>query len=1257
MKINGQFDEQLDNNLLSNITDLYKRVEKDNEFEFMFFKGEREMDKMSMEQFLKLLEYINYKGKIQKLRIENTVGLDISYNSKKGESYRITIDGVQNINKYIEMLHRRKNHVVFSVLAGLTEKDENIKIIKKAREKENVIDIRDFEMRVRLSEETKLDKKELETVRHLKETTQESINFRYKQRVSLFVEDNKDVTIRIDLTNVKMTDYINRIESGISNYELEIELVPFTGSPNKKYLDKIYSEITVLLKIIQQSNFIMTKSMEHTVIEHYKQLSGLTKEIVSLDARKAQSLEIQHVVDHLPNKFAVTDKADGERYFLIIRDNHVFLMSENLHVKNTGLEIKKKEYNDSILDGEYIFISKLNRHMYMAFDCLFSGGKDMRNESSLLIRQTEADRIINACFILSGQKGFDMKDYDGKYDEKSIITFHAKQIKDFMGTINNDMQIEKQYPLIRRKYFISVFGAQSNEIFKYSALLWKLYVLDKETKCPYILDGLIYHPIDQKYITSVRESKYVEYKWKPEDKNSIDFYIMFEKNRETGKILTLYDNSDDEKLVDKPYKIVHLYVGKTIRDREQPVLFEPEVDSIKHTAHLFLVDGETRDQQGNILQDRTVVEFYYNNDSELPNKHRWIPIRTRYDKTESVQRFGTKYGNYQDIAYRIWRSIKNPFTMDDISILADNASYEKHNEILRGKIDHSVILSERKENLYYQIKTTLGKPMRNFHNWIKSILIYTHVNPAYEYQNKKLSVLDIACGRGGDIMKFYYGEVDFYVGFDIVNESLISPIDGAVSRYNQLRKTHPNFPRMFFVNADGGALLNYEDQNKALGGMSPKNKAMIEQFFSSDKSKRIQFDRLNCQFALHYFLANEFTWSNFLQNINDCSKPGSYMVVTTFDAERIMELLKDKNQYTAYYTNTSGEQKVMFEIVKKYENIKIGDRIGVGHAIDFHNALDFQEGVYVSEYLVQKDFIKEEFLKYCDMELIETDLFDNQYQIHKDYFLNSIQYEDKDETRTFLKNVQEYYTQKSDVNTACYQMTRLYRYYILRKKDTNVTRKNIKSSSEETKKENEKENEKEARKETKKEKITVKGKKNKNQKGGDSEESIDEIKEMPVNNIPFDKMKKYFDSEKYVMRNTSGDNKYSFMMALHNILQNEGVIPSSTGVNEFCKDIGINTLLDKNISRSSFSKLNKHLNISHTFTDSNMSSENMLSGVNVILIKDDAISSFDKFDEKIPTMMIYYDGNKYYPIYNINKDRYVGMFNSKSKLINDILKN
>src|SRR5205085_262175 len=118
------------------------------------------------------------------------------------------------------------------------------------------------------------------------------------------------------------------------------------------------------IKVINQSGYIVTNSEKSDVLAKYVQLLDLNpKTFKSLYGRKPESLEIQHVVDKLPNVYSVTDKADGERYQLIIHDDTVYLISDNLKVKKTGITIDKKDqkYNDTILDGEYIFIPHEHR--------------------------------------------------------------------------------------------------------------------------------------------------------------------------------------------------------------------------------------------------------------------------------------------------------------------------------------------------------------------------------------------------------------------------------------------------------------------------------------------------------------------------------------------------------------------------------------------------------------------------------------------------------------------------------------------------------------------------------------------------------------------------------------------------------------------------------------------------------------------------------------------------------------------------------
>ena len=47
--------------------------------------------------------------------------------------------------------------------------------------------------------------------------------------------------------------------------------------------------------------------------------------------------------------------------------------------------------------------------------------------------------------------------------------------------------------------------------------------------------------------------------------------------------------------------------------------------------------------------------------------------------------------------------------------------------------------------------------------------------------------------------------------------------------------------------------------------MSFSNKKLLQKVFPDSGS--MKFDRINCQFAVHYFLGNELSWNNFCNNI------------------------------------------------------------------------------------------------------------------------------------------------------------------------------------------------------------------------------------------------------------------------------------------------------------------------------------------------------------------------------------------------------
>ena len=129
-----------------------------------------------------------------------------------------------------------------------------------------------------------------------------------------------------------------------------------------------------------------------------------------------------------------------------------------------------------------------------------------------------------------------------------------------------------------------------------------------------------------------------------------------------------------------------------------------------------------------------------------------------------------RYGNFKDTAIRVWKSMIEAVTIQEIKNLSNPDTYVFQKKQLEARIDSSVIVSDRKQDIYYQKITNLAKPMREFHNWIKSIIIYTYCQAFQETKDSKqirTNVLDIGCGRGGDIMKMYHARVGDYVGIDV----------------------------------------------------------------------------------------------------------------------------------------------------------------------------------------------------------------------------------------------------------------------------------------------------------------------------------------------------------------------------------------------------------------------------------------------------------------------------------------------------------
>lgn len=213
--------------------------------------------------------------------------------------------------------------------------------------------------------------------------------------------------------------------------------------------------------------------------------------------------------------------------------------------------------------------------------------------------------------------------------------------------------------------------------------------------------------------------------------------------------------------------------------------------------------------------DQTVAEFVY----DLKIK-KMVPVRDRLDKTKP---------NFETISLDNWNSIVSPQSFN----------------CLLPKKEVDIVIEQ--VNPFYN--------MRRFHNFVKRRILTKY--PAR-------SLLDLACGKGGDIQKWIDNDIKYVEGFDFNKESIIE----ANNRFEKAshKATTKNFDFKFSV----CNLL--EEQVK------PK--------FND------QFDMVTCQFALHYFCENMDIFAVFLKtNIIPFIKKNGYFIGCLFDGESLVKAL------------------------------------------------------------------------------------------------------------------------------------------------------------------------------------------------------------------------------------------------------------------------------------------------------------------------------------------------------------------------------
>ena len=1009
-------------------------------------------------QYINILKNIIHvnKNNNKSSLVKNNL-LRITYSANPTLSYRVNVDGLQTIKDYSNLIYGRENYFIFRSLA----KEFPEQLMKKEKYSQERVIIEDYDIKIRRSLETnKISKIETDTFDELSYKDNHDIIFRYIDRMSLIIVDNSDVSIRLDISSVKQFYKINNYKKTPYTYEAEVELVKKKDNKKLEYLDQFIDSIDFILKIIHRSNFLTKRDENIDVI--YKLFSILLPDFktdtltkhkqINRLIRKPVVLGVERSLKELPNNYAVVDKADGERFLMLITNGECYLISVNLEVIKTNYKLPSstiaKKYEMTLLDGEYIFLQKKNKFIYLIFDVLSVGGKDIRKSNTdtnkgniynLEERKKILTQVSDECF------GFNFTSPTITENEmKDVIGIMEKTTIDYYKKLNNFItksisSSSKTDIIIAHKLYLFPLGLTENEVFTYANLLWGLYSFGK-INLHYKLDGIIFTPIKQDYKPNLNPNEIGinEYKWKPPSSVSIDFYINFKLDKKTGRPLKIYDRTLEDDV--GFYNICHLYITEIGVDHEpKHVEFRKEFDD--HYTHLPInKDGNVVDLEGNIIRDKTVVEFIY--DKNKPNNFRWIPMRTRTEKD---------YGNGKKTAIMTWNSIVHGLTVDDLKILSGPLYMKRKKQLLD-------IHDTDEVETYYQQKVDIAIPMRSFHNFIKSNLITLYVSPTINSKNRNFSqvrqkrVLDGAVGRGGDVSKYSIAQAKEVVALDVDKTSFFGN-NGAIQKYRtwsrrsnpsktetQLFNTNVHHEKILnklkfknsrfqFIQADFTRKLDGKTQSQKINGMESDNIKRLTNALREQKS----FDVISIQFAMHFFFQNKEGFYTFLDNINKNIINGGYFIATCFDGETIFNLLKDKDEHSLDYTDEKGNLNVLFKIKKLFKEKKLSD-VTIGSPIEVFNILIKQDGSDV-EYLVNKDWFIKVMDEYCDMECVDTNLFSTFYKdnekIIETMHENNIYQRG---LKNHIDQIHSFYTSKEDTTRLSREYSFLNRYYVFRKR-------------------------------------------------------------------------------------------------------------------------------------------------------------------------------------------------------------------------------
>lgn len=729
------------------------------------------------------------------------------------------------------------------------------------------IDINEYGCRIRIASETKLNIAEY--------PINIDKSYRLKKRFSVLI---KDSDYRIDYTIVRAgtAKNIQQVKFKPDAYEVEVEYIGKTKPPVLSELLNYTENVIKSLKD-EQGNIVRTSERGDVLDEYF----DIICKYISINPNES----LYDILRTSPRK-------------MFIGPQPVTLSMENI-IEDGSINICG--------DGKYMVTEKADGMRYLLFVSnkgqiyLLNSRMEVKN-TDMSVMESEYNGSIFDCEVtkIKGENGamiiliFDCYFINKKtvFDKNLIERLNI--VDAFCSKVKEGKSF---YKTIRKKIFY-------NNVFKSSEI-----ILSKTQEFEYLTDGLIFTPINEP--AKLGGTWNHVFKWKPPHDNTIDFYTTYQK----------YINGQDYVVND--CKILNLYVGSSRLGAQE--YFEktnkgygmcPFIPSNagKYETHRTTLPfdkdtGLCKCANGDEILNKTIVEMSFDLKEE-----KWIPLRVRHDKTDE-SRSGNITANNIKNAQSVWNTIIRPITLELIT------GKKKINITDIGDLDNGTYyLRDKNRN------QSLTLPMMTFHNhWVKNVSLLGKLGK----KAKATSLLDLACGRGGDLKKWYLNGFKTVVGVDISEDNLNNEIDGAYKRLSELRVKEEDKGKLkyAFVHLDSSKPIDEEHINMI------KNEYMKQlalTIWGYNKGRVVppsmksianigvkKFDVVSIQFALHYFFETKDSLRNVLSNISNNLNNGGFFIGTCFDGQQVNNFLKDinKGESKSGYKN----DKLIWSIKKNYD--------------------------------------------------------------------------------------------------------------------------------------------------------------------------------------------------------------------------------------------------------------------------------------------------------------------------------------------------